>query len=257
VSLTKGSQAHAAELSTTSAEGVRNTVWSFGLTGTRHSLKSGDSNELLGNSAGVHLGRGYVSDNWFANFSFDILLGPYEPTQQQQLEVDYFGTGGTVWLGFSAQTLNIRSRAGGYGFALGLTYADIVGRSLGKNRKESDSSSDTEKKIENSNLIDDYTMRITNFSLLPAVFFSWLEQARPRGNTPELLKTRIDGYILTIGIAMPLLISYQAKYTTRDKYVVREGADVPEIEEPSRDVTDSGRLRGYSLMINLTALLGT
>src|SRR5690606_38917285 len=102
------------------------------------------------------------------------------------------------------------------GFALGLSYADMVGRSIGKNRKE------TGHPVSNSELVDDYTMRVTNFSLLPAVFFSWLEEARPRGNTPELLTTRLDGYMLTIGIAMPLLISYQASYTKRDRYVFDE-----------------------------------
>ena len=67
--------------------GVRNNVWSVGMTGKRHSLKAGDGNELLGNSAAVQLGKGYISESWYASLSLDILLGPYEPTRNGQLNV--------------------------------------------------------------------------------------------------------------------------------------------------------------------------
>ena len=206
-------------------------VWSFGLTGMRHSLKAGDGNELLGNSGAIQLGTGYISASWYSDVSLDILLGPYEPTREKQLNVDYVGTGLTAFAGFSAQTKNLRSAEGGYGFALGLSYADSVGRSVGRNRKEGRS----------SDLIDNYSMRVTAFSLIPAIFFSWLREARPNGNTPELLETRVEGYFLTIGMAMPLLSSYSAKYDKRDG-------------EP---VTEKGQLRGYSLVITLKAMLGT
>lgn len=207
-------------------------VWSFGLTGMRHSLKAGDGNELLGNSAAIQLGTGYISSSWYTDVSLDILLGPYEPTRGKQLNVDYVGTGLTVFAGFSAQTKNLRSAEGGYGFALGLSYADIVGRSVGRNRKEG----------EGGDLIENYAMRVTTFSLVPAIFFSWLREARPNGNTPELLETRVEGYFLTIGMAMPLLSSYSAKYSRRDGEPVSP---------------EKGQLRGYSLLIALKAMLGT
>jgi hypothetical protein len=241
--------AGAIEATKTANPGVRKTVWSFGLSGIRHSLKAGDGNEVLGNSASINLGTGYVSDSWYILGSFDIILGPYEPTYNQQLDVDYFGTGFTVWSGYSAQELNLRSPDGGYGFALGFSYADIVGRSIGKNRGESASN------IDNNNLVDNYTIKVTNFSLLPAVFFSWLEEPRSRGNSPDLLKTRIDGYFLTIGIAMPLLISYHAKFDTRDQYEVVDDKVV--IIQESETERPSGHLRGYSLLITMTSLLGS
>ncbi len=242
-------EAHAIEATKEAPTGVRKTVWSFGLTGLRHSLKAGDGNEVLGNSASVNLGTGYVSDSWYLYGSFDIILGPYEPTLNQQLDVDYYGTGFTIWSGYSAQDLDLRNPDGGYGFALGFSYADIVGRSIGKNRKESSS------KISNNNLKDNYSIKVTNFSLLPAIFFSWLDEPRPRGNSPDLLKTRIDGYFLTIGMAMPLLVSYHARYDTRDQYEVVDDQLV--ITKESETLTPSGNLRGYSLLVTLTALLGT
>lgn len=204
----------------------KHNVFSVGLIGLRHSLKSGDGNEVLGNGGGVALGAGYIAKSWLFNGSFDILLGPYEPTRKERFDVDFYGTGATLWSGFSAQTLDLRSPAGGYGFGLGLSYADTVGRSA---------------KL--TGTTPDYVIRITNLSLTPGLFFTWLKQARPRGNTPELLTTRLEGEILSLGIAMPLLNSYSARY---------ESATTP-----GRGVTQKGRLRGYSLTLSLTGLLGT
>lgn len=196
------------------AEPKRN-VFSVGLAGTRHSLKSGEADEVIGNAGAVSLGAGYIAKSWLFNASFDILLGPYEPTRQGAYNVDFYGTGATLWTGFSAQTLDLRSPAGGYGFALGLSYADMVGRSA-----------------EATGGSPEYTMRVNHLSLVPGLFFSWLEPARPRGNTPDLLKTRLEGEILSLGMSMPLLSTFNANAA-------------------------KGRLRGYSIVLNITGVIGT
>jgi hypothetical protein len=204
--------------------------------GMRQELKSGKSDDLLGNDAAVQVGMAYISDSWFGDASLDILLGPYEPARDRQVDADFGGTGATAWAGFSAQTRNLRSAEGGYGFAFGLTYADVVGRSIGPNRVGSGPGAG------NAGLVDNYTMRVTYLSLLPAIFFSWLEPARPRGNTPELLTTRVEGYFLTIGAAMPLVASYSSQYTER-------GDETQHF--------DHGKLSGYSLLVTLKSMLGT
>jgi hypothetical protein len=90
-------------------------------------------------------------------------------------------------------------------------------------------------------------MRVNNLSLLPAIFLSWLAPPRPRGNTPELLMTRLEGYFLTLGMAMPLLSSYSARYTVR-----------PEPGQPAPpQKLEKGELRGYSILMSFTAMLGT
>ncbi len=205
------------------AEPKRN-VFSVGLSGARHSLKAGDGNSVQGNSGAVQLGYGYVADSWFFGGSLDILLGPYEPARGKELDVDYVGTGATLWTGLSAQTLDLRSPAGGYGFGLGLTYQDTVGRSVAPGAG-----------------LDEYVIRVTSVALTPGIFFSWLSPARQRGHTPELLKTRLEGFILNLGAAMPLLNSYKAKYL-----------DVAKGET----VNEKGRLRGYSIQMTLTAVIG-
>lgn len=217
-----------------SSENVKRNIWSFGFTGFRSSLKADDGSELLGNSGAVQLGTGYLGHAFFFDASFDILLGPYEPTFARQVNVDYTGTGMTLWTGFSAQTADLRSEAGGYGFALGISYSDIAGHSSGKN-------SSAKNGAQADKLVDDYTMRVTNLSLLPAVYFSWLAPARPHGNTPELLATRVEGYVLTIGAAAPMVATYSADYTTQD----------------GKQHSSRGKLNGYGLLLSLKAMLGT
>jgi hypothetical protein len=229
---------------TKATQGARDQAWSFGVAGERHNLKAGNGHELIGNAGKVQLGTGWIHPRWYGLVSLDVALGPYEPTYGGQHVVDYVGTGLTTWLGFSAQTLDLRSKDGGYGFALGLSYGDIVGRSTGRNLRDAGGE-------RNPDLVDDYTMHVTDFSLMPAVFFSWLRPARPAGNTPELLATRVEGYVLTLGMEMPLLVTYQAKFQTRERK--KDDGSI----EPAHAETASGQLRGYSILVALTALLGT
>lgn len=257
------------------------TVYGFGIMGSRHNLKAGDGYELLGNSGALQISMGRIAANWYALGSVDILLGPDEPARSQTIDLDYSGTGATLWLGFSAQTLNLRSAEGGYGFALGLSYSDIVGRMVGRRAADEDrvvfsptTRGDTE--VRRGVRVEDYVVRLTSLALLPAVFFCWLDPERPRGNAPELLATRLEGYILTIGAAMPLVVDYQARYNMRERRDVTvgrigedEGTDPapPSHDEPRSGLDErvgsrvehyrqAGQVHGYSLLVTLTALFG-
>lgn len=220
----------------------RRSTWAFGLSGQKLTLKSGDEYEVLGNQAAIQIGTGHIAKSWYFLGSLDFTLGPYEPTQSQQIDADFLGTGATLWSGFSAQTLDIRSTAGGYGFALGLNYGDIVGRSIGRNRRDDGKRQpDGKPTDDNQELIDSYSMRVTHFSIIPGLFFSWLDEDRPLGNSKELLTTHIDGYLLTFGLAIPLDTTYSAKAVLTDKSV-RSG---------------TGRLRGYTLIVTWSTILST
>lgn len=225
--------------------GVRKSAVLVGVSGWRHSLK-GDDNELIGSAGDLQLGTGYIDENWYASLSLDILLGPYEPIRSNQLNIDFTGTGFTAWAGFSAQTLNLRSPEGGYGFALGLSYLDIVGRSIGKNRRNRPEDNGLDQ-------IDKYIMRVNSLALMPALFFSWLAQPRPRGNTPELLATRLDGYFLTIGGALPLSSHYNVRFQTRPQ---APDSQLP-LRTQAKTESQKGSLAGYSIVISFTAMLGT
>ncbi len=226
----------AEEVSTTDNKTmIRSRVWSFSLTGKRHSWKSNQNNELLGNVAEVQIANGYLDRSWYVMASIDIILGPYAPSRGRQANLDYYGTGFTAWWGFSTQVGDLRSKDDGYGFALGLNYADIVGRNNSVGEKQLGNR--TEK-------ITSYQTRVASISLMPAIFFCWLNEGRPVGNKPELLSTRIEGYILLAGLALPIDARYQSRYEYTDSggnhFTGRE----------------KGRFKGYSVFVSLQTLLG-
>ena len=205
------------------------TAWTLSLGGAQHNIKSGDGDHLIGGAFAVGLGYHYVDTNWFAGGRFDFLTGPFQSTKQQGLTVDFYGTGLDMVVGFSAENKDIRSYQGGYGFLLGMSYFDTIGRSVGEKVTQQDDVT-----------ISNWVMRVNNFSIYPAIFFAWLEEARPVGNSPDLLVTRIEGYFLTIGISVPLQTEYRVRF------------DADGVTQNSE-----GNLNGYSILVNFTTLFGS
>ena len=226
---------------------VRNNVWTVSVSGFRHNLKSADDNEIIGRAGSVSLGMGYIAKSWVTSGTLDFIMGPYEPSRSNEVDVDFSGTGATAWWGYSAQTLDLRSVDGGYGFALGISYSDTIGRAVGRNRQ----SPQNPYAAENEGRIDDYFIQVNSVSVIPALFFTWLAPARSRGNAPDLLTTRLEGWFLTIGAGMPIDASYKAKYSKRAK------PDPESFSTGSERVKEKGKLTGYSILISLSGLLGT
>lgn len=224
----------------------RSSVWVIGVTALRHHLQAGDDNEFAGKAGQVSIGGGYVSRYWFSTLSLDIVLGPYEPNSATTLDVDWSGTGASWWVAYSAQNLDVRSPEGSYGFALGFNYADMVGRSIGRNRREPRDPTDQQS----VGLIDNYQMRINSFAVMPAIYFSWFEAARPLGNKPELLATRLEGTTLAIGVSAPVASSWSARY---DRRIAAATETTPPIRE---QVRERGKLHGYSVFASVHAMLG-
>lgn len=218
-----------AEVAMLPTDAGQDTVWSIGFQANQFALKSGDGDHLLGLGSAVQLGLGWIGENWFASLSLDIISGPYQSSKQQDLVVDFSGTGATALVAYSSENQSLRTYEGNYGFLLGVSYQDIVGRSVGRRSSQ-----------EQGVIVDNWVMRINNFSLFPAIFFCWLEkEPRPRSDDPQNLLTRIEGYFLTIGISTPLQAKYSLSY-----------------EENNELLKARGDLQGYSLIVSLSALLG-
>lgn len=225
---------------------VRKLYWNFGLTGSKHNLISGNEfEEIKGNSLDVSIGSGYIDNRKYFFGTVDFVMGPFEEAKKIHIDVDYKGVGATFWSGYSAQKIDLRSPLGGYGFSLGLKYSDVRGKSIGLNKKQKVNPNDPD----NEGLIDDYSIRSSTFSVIPGIFFCWLEDWRPSGNDPELLKTRLEGLILTIGVNIPIQSSYTSEFNiaTKDK-------DTGNIIQKNQK--QKGTMSGYSILVNLTALLG-
>jgi hypothetical protein len=211
----------------------------------RHSQRDGQGHSLLGNAGVVGFGGGYIGSSWLTLTYFEQTLGPYEPTGETDLDVDFNGTGVSTFWGYSAQKSDLRSDQGGYGFGLSLSYADLVGRLPGSSRTSA-AANGSEVFTEN------YVMRVTNLSLAPTIFFSWLAKARDDSNKPENLATRIEGFMLTIGAQIPI----ESRFSTRYQFRVVERGD-EELRESIADVRERGKLNGYSIVVGLTTMMGT
>ena len=216
----------------------RTTVWTIGLSQNKYALKSGEEASLLDSATVVQLGRGHLAENIYASYTFEIISGPYNSRQQGHVSTDFTGTGFSAMIAHTAENANIRTESGNYGFAIGLGYSDIIGRSVG-----------LKPAVSSSENIDQFTMHVTSYTILPSLFFAWLKEVRPVGNTPELLATRIEGYVLNLGIAMPLWARYRISYLSTP--MGASGA----LASP-QSVTKNGYLGGYNLVITFSALLG-
>lgn len=233
----------------------RNTAFSIGVSEIQYAMRSGEELNLLGGGNTINLGYGYISHNWFLNFSIDIYSGPYQAPNQQASKLDFSGTGFSVTLNHSAENTSIRSFEGNYGFSIGLSYTDIVGRAPGERRQTLEDQS--------TRTVDKYVMRANNFTLVPGIFFAWLEKSRPPGNSPELLKTRLEGYLLSLGFALPLRARYTVRYDQINTVEATSGedegvdSDVDTTELPGlTSVKEKGHLSGYAVLIAFTAFLG-
>jgi hypothetical protein len=228
------------------AEDTRKATWVVGSSVMRHSLQAGPSHELVGKAGQVSLGGGWISQRWLTSVTLDILMGPWEPSSAQSLDVDWSGTGGTWWTGWSARNLDLRSPQGSYGVGLGLNYADMVGRSIGRNRRDPGDPSDPRA----VGIVDNYVMRVNNLGVSAALFFTWLAPARPQGNSPELLKTRLEGSVLWIGATVPVASSWNAAF---DRRIAPATEGFPTVKE---QVRERGRLKGWTVFASIQAGLG-
>ncbi len=214
------------------ALGTKNSVWVFGIAGVDHELAEEDASNLTGGSVMVQIGRGYIGKHWFGQGAVDIIAGPYQTPQRSKPRLDHSGTGFYTLWGYSFNEGGMRKEGGSFGMSLGLSYADIVGRS-------------TDVYSSGTETIDQFVMRVSSFAATPGLFYAWLEKARPDGNKPEYLITRIEGDVVNLGLALPLLATQTTKYQSY----------TPTKPEGTNE-SQSGRMKGYSIVLNLTALLG-
>lgn len=227
------------QVETQSSDSQENT-FVVGITGLRHALTTGDGNDLAGASAAVSMGFGQIHNLWYHRYTADLYLGPYDPIRNGELNGSFEGTGLTYFAGYSAQSMDLRSVDGGYGFGFGFSYTDLVGRAVGRNRYI-----DQAAATGRTTFIEDYTVRITNLTFSPAIFFSWFREARAPGNRPDQLITRIEGFELTVGVHLPVFSRYKARYRLIDA-----------AENTQQNQTDSGPIKGHTLFVNVTTFFG-
>lgn len=222
-------------------------IWTFGLGSIFHRLQAYGDNDLAGTSATIDIGYGIVKEKWFLRGAFSSILGPYEPARDHQFNMDYFGTGFLLLAGAQLQNFpyqnfkfdKFEDRSLDYGLAFGFYYFDLSGKSIGKNRRIDNDSSVAPR---------DYRSNITNLALLPSFFVSWLTPSRQAGNTPEDLKTRVEGYQLIVGAVIPVMSYYDNQYS-KDS-LQDDGSNMSVV------IRERGSFTGASAYVALSILLG-
>lgn len=224
---------------------IRNSAFSIGLVGVRHVLHTSRREAIQGNGAEIPLGFAWIERSWYLNATYSLILGPYEPVLRGHLTADGAGNGLSLTWGYSVQGLDLRTDAGGYGFAVGLRYLESVTRSTGRDRL---AQSDPASGVLLDDMHENFTQRHTSLALAPGLFFAWLKPARPRGNAPDLLMTRMEGQVLSISLAVPVQSRVRTRYD-----LLRAGEQQ---DQPREAVDIRDQATGYSMLIELTVFLG-
>jgi hypothetical protein len=213
---------------------VKKSFWSVSANAINYSLYGDNDHVVEGPAGKISIGYGVVKENFFAFASADLGLGPYA-VKQRDLLVDFSSNGGTVMLGSPLKGLAPRDKFGSYGVLFGMSYEDVAGRSIGHKRRET-----TADEV----LTERYQLSFVTLSLLAGVFYARFKEARPDVNEPESLKTRTEGWIVSLTSAFPTYAPYTAKY-----WPIGRTAMFPEVKE-------SGKLSGYLVLLSFHVLLG-
>lgn len=180
----------------------RNSAWSLGLTLLKQDLSYLRQSIYHGTSGTIKVGKGYFWNKWMAGMSIDILAGPHNSPENQDVDVDFSGTGFSSYLGYLVLGERLQSNQTGIGVLWTFSYSDIIGRSVGTQIESAN----------NPDPINGWVMRVNNFSGGPSLFASWIKSPRKAGETPELLMTRLEGMILQVGMHSPFLTKFNLKY---------------------------------------------
>jgi hypothetical protein len=121
---------------------------------------------------------------------------------------------------------------------------DLSGKNIGGNKKPSDSGNpDSDELLEQS-----FKSNFGAVYLLPAVGWGWTKSARPLGNEPEFLITRVESTYLKLGINLPI-------YSRSRVQVIRRPTSDQISQTPVKE-SSSGTIRGYSIIISTGLWLG-
>ena len=238
---------------------TKNQFWSVGFIWNNFSYQSEDDYEFAGNNQVLAFGYGHLGRNWFVLLEGSIVNGPYF-LRHESFNLDYEGTGADLWWGYSATGASLRDMNGGYGFSFGLNHSSLVGKNPYRKKEKTIPN----YYFDNGRTIGE-TAKISSTFLSPGIFFCWLEPSRTFGPSLDQLVTRIEGYIFSLAIQVPLFNRYNFKYEQWqliDEKASLEGRDpsenfyIPYNEWEFINFYHKGKLDGMTIQIAFRTLLG-
>lgn len=210
--------------------------------GYRYQLSSDSRNLLVGNAMQLQVGYGKLREHTFWESGISLLVGPFTPNPDLPLLSTSQGFGAYTTMGWIAPDQPFRNPNGpAIGLQCGLHYMDLTQRSVA-------TASTQGHTAPYMGMISTRSMRVTDLSLYPGFFLSWLPTPpRPDMVHPDSAKTRIEGYWIQIGFGIPLYTRYDERYLD---------SGILNTDGIASQQRHAGALHGYTTMISFTVLLG-
>ena len=203
----------------------RNTSLEVGMAAGYNFINEIDNVELEGFSSNLIIGVASTHfDKWLIDGSLEIIAGPND---KQNMKVDFGGTGFSLRGAYSVIGSFRPNNA--FGPALTASYQFLSGRNP----------TDYSNSI-NGKTITSWSIKTRSFILMPALYYRSFKSARQVTNDPAYLTTRVEGWMISLGVAIPTFLEYSLKQTS----------------EESGSSSSSGKLGGYAIQLSAQIFLG-
>jgi hypothetical protein len=221
---------------------VRETIWSFDASTIENQFIAPDGSEFAGIGASFSVGYGKITNNSWILGRFHFLAGPWDTARNGAFDTDFYGSGLDVEYGTSFPGTSLRSNSTPI-LTVAAGYMDISGRNIGGNKK----STGNPNNAENYYLEQDFKAEFGAIYVMPGAGWTWTKPARPTGNEPELLVTRVESAYLKLSTTIPVY--------SRARVEVMKRSTSDGLNQYSRLHT-TGMIRGYSLILGTGVWLG-
>ncbi len=206
---------------------ARQNVWAIGFQLRPLQFRGDENQQLKMNSSTIDVSRVWLKKTWWASVDASLVVGPWSQRRSVSPPLDFSGSGFGARLAYPLFADQLRQESGDFGLTIGLETFDMIGRSYRRQNLDNDSYS------------EGWTVRARWTGILPGVFYSSLKPGRPKGNRPEWLVTRVEGYTFVLSSAFPIDGQIKQKFTFNGLPLVTN--------EP---------LKGYALQLAFSAWLG-
>lgn len=188
-------------------------------------IESEDEVKLEGFSNNINIGiASSYFDKWLVEFRVHFVSGPNE---QQSLKVDY--TGNSISARASYSFSESFRPAASYGSSLAISYQSLTG----------ENPLNYSNTVNNEN-VSSWKLKAKLLKITPSLYYRSFKSKRNITNDPEYLKTRIEGWMISLGISVPVHLEYSLSKTT----------------DENSSMNSSGKLYGYDLLLSGSVFLG-
>ncbi len=217
--------------------------WSFDMAVNNFRFIAPDDSKVAGVGASFVIGYGRIHENSWINLNYHFISGPWDSARNQSFDVDSSGFLLDAEYGAAFPRFSLRSGSCPM-LSISGGYLSLSSKSIGSNRKNSGNPDD----VSNFYLEQDFKTTINSLVVTPAIGWQWVKPARPSGNEPELLQTRVESVYLRLGAIVPLYSG------SRVKVLKRSQRDT--LSQTPKYHTTTGTIRGYSMVMTTGVWLG-